>query len=144
MNLTTKELSFVGYVGVDSGQIMITDPCYIGDYWDNEYHEKKVENGKNDPKNRDMDYSGACAATLSPEGFGFIRDLTFVTSSGYGDGTYPVYVQLNEEQRVVGVFIDFSLSAATDAARTLIDFFNDNFENEEDDFFLEIDEDEKN
>ena len=28
----------IGYVGVDSGQVMIVDPCYLGDWKDNEFN----------------------------------------------------------------------------------------------------------
>jgi hypothetical protein len=31
-----KEL--IGYVGVDSGQVMIVDPCYLGNWKDNEFN----------------------------------------------------------------------------------------------------------
>lgn len=86
-----SEWEYVGTLGVDSGQMMLCDPCYIKKDFANEYGE-----GGNP-----MSYSGACNATLSNQGFGFLTNtsgnysinLAFVTSSGYGDGSYPVYIK---------------------------------------------------
>lgn len=83
-----SEWELVGTLGVDSGQMMLCDPCYIRKDFDNEYGEG------GDP----MSYSGACNATLSNQGFGFLTNtnsynLAFACSSGYGDGVYPVYIK---------------------------------------------------
>ena len=61
-----------------------------------------------------MSYSGACNATLSGEGFGFLTNkvgnysinLAFVTSSGHGDGVYPVYIK-RDNGRIAEVKIKF-------------------------------------
>jgi hypothetical protein len=34
---TSDYTEMVGYVGVDSGQVMIVDPCYLGEWKDNEF-----------------------------------------------------------------------------------------------------------
>ena len=31
-------MELIGYVGVDSGQVMIVDPCYLGDWKDNDFN----------------------------------------------------------------------------------------------------------
>jgi len=38
-----KEL--IGYVGVDSGQLLVCDPCYIGSEWEDENFDDR-ENPK--------------------------------------------------------------------------------------------------
>ena len=85
-----------GQCGVDSGQIIMVDPCY-------------VENG--------LDYEAACSATSKDElpygkllaagvgGYGVVM------SSGYGDGSYNVYVRFHDTgpwgSRVTAAIIDF-------------------------------------
>jgi len=85
MSETTKKI--IGYVAVDSGQILLADPAYLKDWKDNEFNEKK--------KKKDFTYSGACNITLSKEMGGNFLDEKFkevgvAVSSGYGDGCYPV------------------------------------------------------
>lgn len=73
-----------GSVNVDSGMIMIGDPCYVAadDHPDHIIHnwEKFVEwlhkNGSN-WKTREM-------------------DTGVIVSSGYGDGTYPVEISMKD------------------------------------------------
>jgi hypothetical protein len=79
----------VGKVGVDSGQIMIGDPCYIGNKFD--------DSDSAIPENRkSMRYSSACIASLTDKQcgvFGNDDGGAFCTSSGYGDGAYGVFVK---------------------------------------------------
>lgn len=84
-----NEWELVGTLGVDSGQMMLCDPCYIKKDFANEYGQTKQN---------DMTYSGACNASLSNEGFGYLTNkngynLAFACRSGYGDGVYPVYIK---------------------------------------------------
>ena len=86
--------------GVDSGQLMIIDPCYLGDWLDND-HDDKI--GKSS-----MSYAGACKATLSDDSHGQLHnalgiDLAVAFSSGYGDGVYPVWARKNKDGRIVEV-----------------------------------------
>lgn len=93
-----KEL--IGYVGVDSGQLMIVDPCYIDSHWK---HEGSDGNSGAD---EDFSYNGACQATLSDEGYGELSigaTAAVVFRSGYGDGTYPVYTYKNKDNRIVRI-----------------------------------------
>lgn len=94
------EWELVGRCGVDSGQLMIIDPCYLSDWVDNDCDDKV---GKSS-----MSYAGACKATLSEDMYGQLHnkigiDLAVAFSSGYGDGLYPVYARKNEDGRVVEV-----------------------------------------
>ena len=89
-----------GYCGVGSGQIMVIDPCYafMDDYSD------KASN-----------YRNVCEVSKSDNGYGefplpangYHFPIGVVTSSGYGDGNYPVFVDINEEGRIVELRICF-------------------------------------
>jgi hypothetical protein len=92
-----------GHIGVDSGQIMIGDPCYL-DGWDNNIGEEWNTEGKEGQ----YSYQGVSATTLK-DTYGQIGGgLAIAMSSGYGDGQYPVYVQLDGDGRVVLAVIDFN------------------------------------
>ena len=107
----------VGHVCVDSGQIMVVDPCYVkgwkdGDAFpginlsrqdergDIEERSAAYLAGKYTPQN---DYESACLATMSEQRAGPCFGDTpqqasaVATSSGFGDGTYPVYIQYSAE-----------------------------------------------
>jgi hypothetical protein len=102
-NIDTNDLVLAGAVTVDSGQIMLGDPCYL-DEWKSEYDN--FDEHKN--KKGEYSYLGACNATLGEEGYGELgTGAAVVVSSGYGDGYYPVYVKLNEDNRISMAFIDF-------------------------------------
>jgi len=90
--MTTK---VVGHVGVDSGQIMIVDPCYVLD--DDFEPGGKATGGK---------YDAVCRMTLGKKGYGEVAD-GFATGTLYGDGTYPIIAELNSAGRIVRLTIDF-------------------------------------
>ena len=85
----------IGHVAVDSGQLMICDPCYIeaNDWQDQPYATLPPNASGVYPFN----YNGACSATLSPELAGSLAfnsgnsGAGVAFASGYGDGLYPVY-----------------------------------------------------
>lgn len=94
----------IGYVAVDSGQLMVGDPCYLKDWKDTEFSER------DEKKAGEYSYEGACNATLSEEGAGQLRfkgsrisGAGVVFSSGYGDGSYPVFATYNDEGRIIKV-----------------------------------------
>jgi len=88
----------VGYIGVDSGQVMLIDPCYIKKDFENEYGDKPG-----------LNYSGACEASLSKKCCGNFggNDMAFCTGTTHGDGVYPVFVRRNRNGRVTAIMIDF-------------------------------------
>ena len=96
------ELELAGYFAVDSGQAMVGDPCYLDKWNTNENDEWNLEG-----KVGEYSYQGASATTLANNfgQIGFADAVVF--STGYGDGLYPVYVQMNEDGRVSKVVIDF-------------------------------------
>ena len=96
-----EDLEFAGMFGVDSGQAMVGDPCYLDDWDTNKNDEWNLEG-----KEGQYSYHGASATTLSKQ-FGSLGFNAVVFSTGYGDGVYPVYVKLNGDGRVSMVVIDF-------------------------------------
>ena len=98
-----KEMTLIGHFAVDSGQAMVGDPCYLDDWelWNN------GEPFDHESKAGQYGYLGACGVTLK-EGYGELgRGTAVVFSTGYGDGLYPVYAELNEDGRVARVVIEF-------------------------------------
>ena len=101
--INATELEYAGSFAVDSGQAMVGDPCYLGD-WKN-----RIDGEPFDHENHIGEYSylGACGTTIK-NNFGVLgNDEAVVFSTGYGDGHYPVYVKMNEDGRVAMVVIDF-------------------------------------
>lgn len=83
-NKTYKKI--IGYCPVDSGQLIIVDPCYLSRWTDGEYNPDD-KNGE--PQNS---YDEACRLTVDGEVFENKQHSIggVVTSTGFGDGRYPV------------------------------------------------------
>jgi hypothetical protein len=101
MQATLSDLVLAGNFGVDSGQAMVGDPCYLDTWVTNEGDEWDLEG-----KIGQYSYQGASATTLASN-YGSLGNSAVVFSTGYGDGFYPVYVQMNDDGRVSKVVIDF-------------------------------------
>ena len=92
-----------GIAGVDSGQMSIVDQSAL-DSWDSSESDDFA------PEDHEgaFSYLGACNAILYRESGGGVLDgLMAVSSTGMGDGAYPVYVGLDENGNSVAVRIDF-------------------------------------
>lgn len=102
MKATLTDLIYAGSFGVDSGQAMVGDPCYLDQWKTNEGEEWNLEG-----KVGQYSYQGVSATTIESN-YGEVGLYSAVAfSTGYGDGVYPVYVQMNEDGRVSKVVIDF-------------------------------------
>ena len=102
--LESHDFRRIGFVGVDSGQVMVGDPCYLSDWADDEFAS---DGDRREPY--DYSYSGACNATLSDIGGGELgRNLSVASRTYWGDGIYPVYQVLDGDGEVAGLFVDFS------------------------------------
>ena len=102
MKTQVTDLVLVGSFAVDSGQAMVGDPCYLDQWKTNEGEPWDMEG-----KIGEYSYQGASATTLASD-TGVLGDGSAVVfNTGYGDGYYPVYVQYNEDGRIVKVVIDF-------------------------------------
>lgn len=93
----------IGSVAVDSGQLMITDPCYLSRWKNNEVEDleqKEIDNS--------YSYNGACHTTFKREDQGGeLEDgLAVAFSSGYGDGTYPVFAEYDHNNRIEKITIE--------------------------------------
>ena len=81
----------IGYVPVDSGQIVIIDPCYLQDWRHGDYDPDTA----GEPRN---DYEAVCRLTVGDSNFGEIERGTVhgvASRTAYGDGVYPVYAELD-------------------------------------------------
>ncbi len=102
--------TLVGEVWVDSGQVMIVDPCYLGNWEDNDaFPDDENEENYELPSFR---YSGACRATTDKEKHaGQLDHGSVASTSGFGDGCYPVYAEYSDEgewgKRVKSLTIEF-------------------------------------
>lgn len=106
----THHGELAGVCGVDSGQIMFTDPCYVKDFRDemSEGGEFDCNVAPSAGGDYPYTYNGACTATTQKFPAGQLGPCQgVVTSTGYGDGLYPVYVKTNDEGRVVSATIVF-------------------------------------
>lgn len=110
----------LGYCAVDSGQILLVDPCYLSEWVD----------GESDGDNH---YAIACRTTQSREQGGemlisSIAGRGVVASSGLGDGNYPVYAyyenigtESKPDIRISKLTIDFNIEGLSDIYRKLED-----------------------
>lgn len=114
MKKKQKKEETIGFVAVDSGQILLCDPCNIDDQW------KKMKNYKQFLKTigheefkGEFSYAGCCESTLNSD----CGQLNFkkghpgvgvVSSTGWGDGLYPVSVKRNKEGRIMEIKINFN------------------------------------
>lgn len=103
-------VEYIGNVGVDSGQLMVTDPCYIDDEWHHDLREGIIQSERTEETVFPYSYHGASSATLDV-GHG---ELAFkrghagagvVFSTGWGDGIYPVYAE-KHNGRIVRIYIN--------------------------------------
>jgi hypothetical protein len=88
----TERVEQIGFVAVDSGQIVITDPANLSFWKDNGFGESEQVG--------EYSYGGSCDLTLAD---GFDGQLVFesgtagagvVSRTGLGDGLYPVYATI--------------------------------------------------
>jgi len=104
MNRNEKKIK-IGEVSVDSGQILIVDPCYLDRWKDGPFRKGILSDDNN--------YAECCNITNDP-GFGQVfYDLAVTTTTLYGDGSYPVYaIFINGETRPKRIIIDFDANYA--------------------------------
>ena len=147
-----ESTELLGMFGVDSGQVMIGDPCYLDNFVANNFEDirrhkhkksgKVLQYGKDftsyteiipeykktmselnsngewielphpHAKDRSYSYRGSAMATIHGDGgelkgkTGAPFALSVVSSTGFGDGVYPVYAT-KEDGRVKELTIKF-------------------------------------
>ena len=86
----------IGHCGVDSGGLIIVDPCYLSEWIDGDYGEDnsytKACKARDNKNNKEVLIAG-----IAGKGVSF--------TSGYGDGNYPVYAHFNSDKRITKVEI---------------------------------------
>lgn len=94
--MAKTEKILIGNVGVDSGNVAIVDPCYVIGNKDYDYDRFCEE--RNNENTQDIVFSGMAGNGI-------------VSSSGFGDGSYPVYAEISDEgewgKRVKSLTIKF-------------------------------------
>tara|TARA_R100000781_G_scaffold16003_2_gene13132 strand:+ start:24 stop:614 length:591 start_codon:yes stop_codon:yes gene_type:complete len=135
-------IELIGRCPVDSGQIMITDPCYINSQWEeNDFQDIRIYEKSDNPgellqfrvhfesyedvidpynktvneliadgtfikkenaiANDEFSYNGACNTTINKTYGEFGNGLAVASSTGWGDGHYPVYAKICQKTKRV-------------------------------------------
>ena len=103
--IDTAGLIHIGNFAVDSGQAIIGDPCYL-DNWE-PWNDQTDSFDKHEAKAGEYGYLGACGVTTK-KGYGQLGMADAVAfSTGYGDGLYPVYAEIDEDGRIAKIVVDF-------------------------------------
>ena len=114
-NYENESWEYVGIIGVDSGQMMLSDPSYVKHFAESDDIVKLNEVIKNGSDNS-YSYLGSCSQSNTPQQAGVLVNdigvaMGVVCSSGFGDGGYPVYVKRHDfgkwGKRVVEMKIEF-------------------------------------
>jgi hypothetical protein len=101
------EKKLIGYIGVDSGQVMIGDPGYLDEFQSGDFNPNLVV------CDTEFSYQSACEASFAGGGvFGRFSNLGnagrgVVSFTAHGDGVYPVYQMTDKHGEVTGLFVDF-------------------------------------
>lgn len=91
------EHKLIGHCAVDSGQIIIVDPCYVREGLDYEKVMKTTYPNDMDttpPCGGEMTFSGTAGNGIACGGFG-------------GDGTFPVHAEVSDDGLVLNLTITF-------------------------------------
>lgn len=92
--VSVYNLHEVAQIGVDSGQASIFDKVYYDTNQGGEYGELDT-------------FYGKCCHITEIKSCGIVENCGVVSSSGYGDGEYPVYVCRDKNGLVYCVYIEF-------------------------------------
>jgi hypothetical protein len=104
-----NDFVYVGNIWVDAGVVWVGDPCYsiTGDA---EYAPKTWHEFCNQTFDEKAKITDGVTAPLK-QGEKYEPGLGLEISSGFGDGSYPVYVKYSDEgewgKRVSAVIVDF-------------------------------------
>tara|TARA_R100000234_G_scaffold98996_1_gene67550 strand:- start:49 stop:501 length:453 start_codon:yes stop_codon:yes gene_type:complete len=116
-NYKNDSWEYIGTIGVDSGQMMLSDPSYVKHFAENDDIDiVKLNDVINDGSDNSYSYLGSCSQSNTPQQAGVLVNdigvaMGVVCSSGFGDGGYPVYVKRHNfsygGKRVVEMKIEF-------------------------------------
>jgi len=84
----------IGHVNVDAGMVMVGDPCYLTRW---KINRDTMDIGEGRPGPYTYTYEGACNGSMnSDQGAELGNGDAIVVRSGYGDGTYPAFVEYTD------------------------------------------------
>ena len=118
-NYENDSWEYIGTIGVDSGQMMLADPCYVKDFSEDNSDAEgvmKLMEAMKDGSDNSFSYIGACSQSNTPQQAGVLvmdigAEMVVVCSAGFGDCGYPVYVKRHDfgewGKRVVEMKIEF-------------------------------------
>ena len=110
------EQKLIGYVAVDSGQVIISDPAWLEHFVSNEAPTRYGKNGKD----FNYSYEGCCRAALSKKQAGQLKlrslngkklavpAVGVAARTRHGDWLYPVY-GFYRNGDIAAVLIDFDI-----------------------------------
>ena len=81
---------YLGSFGVDSGQVLICDPCYIDSEWEKGDKTKEDSFSYDGCGNKSSAHGGELRFKMGHLGAGV------VSSTGFGDGTYEVWAIIQD------------------------------------------------
>jgi len=109
----------IGMCGVDSGQLFITDPCYIKhqEQGNGEWNMEWLDNDDGDRAYKTLPdptlesgdknfYSKVCEANGKSRYGGAEVELGVAFGTTHGDGNYAIEGIFDEDDVMVGIFID--------------------------------------
>ena len=101
----------LGTFGVDSGQFMIVDPCYLDKWKDNEFTSDDLTKNWKMAHAGKFSYNGACCTSLMGGGslYNAIGARLAVVGRT-GDGEYEVFAHIDKEGRTRKITVEFGES----------------------------------
>jgi len=122
MSSYSNRTEIIGHFGVDSGTVMIIDPCYV----------LKDERDLTKPMDEQSEYMRTVMPTAEAPYYGPVlldeygtTDMGVVCSTLHGDGNYPVIAEFDGSGRVVRLIIDFDYEAEEEEEENNIDGYCD-------------------
>jgi hypothetical protein len=101
--MKNQRYKLIGEIGIDAGVCWIGDPCYI-------LHTDRL------PKAIGKDWDGFCNLLYQDRPDQVCKQFDYdsgfaglgvAVSTGYGDGSYPVYAAFDPEGRIARICIEF-------------------------------------
>jgi len=89
--MSKRKLKLIGHMGVDAGMCWIGDPCYV-----------LPDDARHNPGANWDEFCGAMLRTSHKE---FPEGVCVTT--GYGDGEYPVYADIDKNGVIHSVMVQF-------------------------------------
>ena len=108
----------LGHVGVDSGQLLLCDPCYIDSQW-------KQEDFTDTVSEHSFNYNACSKATLSKKRAGQLNykmgheGVGVAFSTAFGDGFYPVFQNFDDQGELISVQVVFQFPEGEDKYKIL-------------------------